>query len=161
MITGKNVSIVLWTLFIIVVNAQEIEMISKILAAVDGSEQAEKAFQYAWYLGERCKALLLLVYVVEEFANIGYSISKEVEQEKEEMLQKYLIRAKNILSTDVDMIKTRGNDAAEEILLIANKENVDTIVVGSRGFSASKDFLLGSVSYKVMHYAKCPVVVVR
>lgn len=98
---------------------------------------------------------------VEEFATIGYSISKEVEQEKEEMLQKYLIRAKNILSTDVDMIKTRGNDAAEEILLIANKENVDTIVVGSRGFSASKDFLLGSVSYKVMHYAKCPVVVVR
>lgn len=149
------------TLFIIVVNAQEIEMISKILIAVDGSEQAEKAFQYACYLRERCKALLLLVYVVEEFANIGYSISKEVEQEKEEMLQKYLIRAKNILSTDVDMIKTRGNDAAEEILLIANKENVDTIVVGSRGFSASKDFLLGSVSYKVMHYAKCPVVVVR
>jgi len=149
------------TLFIIVVNAQEIEMISKILIAVDGSEQAEKAFQYACYLGERCKVLLLLVYVVEEFANIGYSISKEVEQEKEEMLQKYLIRAKNILSTDVDMIKTRGNDAAEEILLIANKENVDTIVVGSRGFSASKDFLLGSVSYKVMHYAKCPVVVVR
>ena len=49
----------------------------------------------------------------------------------------------------------------EKILLIANKENVDTIVVGSRGFSASKDFLLGSVSYKVMHYAKCPVVVVR
>ena len=149
------------TLFIIVVNTQEIEMISKILIAVDGSEQAEKAFQYACYLGERCKALLLLVYVVEEFANIGYSISKEVEQEKEEMLQKYLIRAKNILSTDVDTIKTRGNDAAEEILLIANKENVDTIVVGSRGFSASKDFLLGSVSYKVMHYAKCPVVVVR
>jgi hypothetical protein len=35
------------TLFIIVVNAQEIEMISKILIAVDGSEQAEKAFQYA------------------------------------------------------------------------------------------------------------------
>ena len=141
--------------------AQEIEMISKILIAVDGSEQAEKAFQYASYLGERCKARLLLVYVVEEFATIGYSISKEVEQEKEEMLQKYLIRAKNILSTDVDMIKTRGNDAAEEILLIADKENVDTIVVGNRGYSASKDFLLGSVSYKLMHYAKCPVVVVR
>ncbi|HEY6164539.1 MAG TPA: universal stress protein [Nitrososphaeraceae archaeon] len=33
--------------------------------------------------------------------------------------------------------------------------------IGSRGFSASKDFLLGRVSYKIMHYAKCPVVVVR
>ena len=77
------------------------------------------------------------------------------------MWQKYLIRAKNILSTDVDILKTKGNDGAEEILRIANKENADTIVVGSRGFSASKDFLLGSVSYKVMHYAKCPVVIVR
>ena len=99
--------------------------------------------------------------MVEEFATIGYSISNEVEQEKAEMLQKYQIRAKNILSTTVDAVKTKGNDAAEEILHIANKENVDTIVVGNRGFSASKDFLLGSVSYKVMHYAKCPVVIVR
>ena len=97
-------------------------MISRILIAVDGSEQAEKAFQYACYLGERCKALLLLVYVVEEFANIGYSISKEVEQEKEEMLQKYLIRAKNILSTDVDMIKTRGNDVLKRFYLLQIKK---------------------------------------
>lgn len=136
-------------------------MISKILIPIDGSKHAEKAFEYACYLGERCKARLLILYVIEEFATIGYSISKEVEQEKEEMLQKYLIRARNTLSTDVDILKTKGNDAAEEILRITNKENADTIVVGSRGFSASKDFLLGSVSYKVMHYAKCPVVIVR
>ena len=89
------------------------------------------------------------------------SCSKQVEQEKTEMLQKYQSRAKNILSTAVDIVKTKGNDAAEEILHIANKENIDTIVVGSRGFTASKDFLLGSISYKVMHYAKCPVVIVR
>ena len=137
------------------------KVISKILVGIDGSEHAEKAFEYACYLGERCKARLLIVYVVEEFATIGYSISNEVEQEKAEMLQKYQIRAKNILSTTVDAVKTKGNDAAEEILHIANKENVDTIVVGNRGFSASKDFLLGSVSYKVMHYAKWPVVIVR
>ncbi|HET7391619.1 MAG TPA: universal stress protein [Nitrososphaeraceae archaeon] len=136
-------------------------MISKILIPIDGSKHAEKAFEYACYLGERCKARLLILYVIEEFATIGYSISKEVEQEKEEMLQKYLIQARNTLSTDVDILKTKGNDAAEEILRIANNENADTIVVGSRGFSASKDFLLGSVSYKVMHYAKCPVVIVR
>jgi nucleotide-binding universal stress UspA family protein len=65
------------------------------------------------------------------------------------------------LSTDVNMVKTKGNDAAEEILRISNKENADTIVIGSRGFSVSKDLLLGSVSYKIMHYAKCPIVIVR
>ena len=70
------------------------------------------------------------------------------------MSQKYESRAKNILSSGVNSIKSKGYDAAEEILLISNKENVDTIVVGSRGFSASKEFLLGSISYKIMHYAK-------
>jgi nucleotide-binding universal stress UspA family protein len=137
-------------------------MISRILVAIDGSQHAEKAFEYACYLAERCKAPLLIAYVVEDLATVGYSISKEVDHEKTEMLQKYQTRAKNVLSsTAVDTVKTKGNDAAEEILHIANKENVDTIVVGSRGFTASKDFLLGSVSYKVMHYARCPVVIVR
>lgn len=140
---------------------RKVRMISKILVGVDGSEHAEKAFEYACYLAKRCEALLLIVYVVEEFATIGYSLSKEVEEEKVEMLKKYQIRAKTLLSTDVNIVKTKGNDAAQEILRISNKENADTIIVGSRGFSASKDFLLGSVSYKIMHYAKCPIVIVR
>ncbi|HET7285086.1 MAG TPA: universal stress protein [Nitrososphaeraceae archaeon] len=70
-------------------------MISKILVAVDGSEHAEKAFEYACYLAKRCESLLLIVYIVEKFATIGYSISAEVEQEKTDMLQKYEIRSKN------------------------------------------------------------------
>jgi nucleotide-binding universal stress UspA family protein len=57
-------------------------------------------------------------------------------------------------------VEAKGNDAAEEILQTANKENVDTIVVGSRGIKETKG-LLGSVSYKVSHYAKCPVIIVR
>ena len=87
--------------------AHEIEMISKILIAVDGSKHAEKAFEYACYLGERCKSRILILYVIEEFATIGYSISKEVEQEEgRDVPEKYLIRVKNILSTDVDILKT-------------------------------------------------------
>lgn len=136
-------------------------MISRILVAIDGSQHAEKAFEYACYLAERCKAPLLIAYVVEDLATVGYSIAKEVDSEKTEMLQKYQTRARNVLSTTIDTVKTKGNDAAAEILHIANKENVDTIVVGSRGFSASEEFLLGSVSYKIMHYAKCPIIIVR
>ena len=63
--------------------------------------------------------------------------------------------------TSIDVIESRGNDVAEEILRIADKQKVDTIVIGSRGVKASKEFLMGSVSYKVTHYAKCTVVVVR
>ena len=56
-------------------------------------------------------------------------------------------------------IKQRGN-VAEEILKIAEKENVDMIHIGSRGLSTAKEFLLGGVSHKVLHHARCPVTVV-
>jgi nucleotide-binding universal stress UspA family protein len=52
-------------------------------------------------------------------------------------------------------------DVAKKILRIADKENIDTIIIGSRGLKAPKEFLLGSVSNKISHYSKCPVIVVR
>jgi nucleotide-binding universal stress UspA family protein len=39
-------------------------MISKILVAVDGSEYAEKAFEYASYLAKKCGSGLLIVHVL-------------------------------------------------------------------------------------------------
>ena len=44
---------------------------------------------------------------------------------------------------------------------MADKESIDTIVLGSRGTKASRDFHIGSVSYKVSHYAKYTVIIVR
>ena len=65
------------------------------------------------------------------------------------------------MQTYVGVIEAKANDVAEEVLRTADKENIDTIVVGSRGISEAKIFLLGSVSYKVSHYARHPVVIVR
>ena len=47
------------------------------------------------------------------------------------------------------------------IIDAANKEGYDLIIMGSRGLSLFKDLLLGSVSFKVMHHARCAVMVVR
>ena len=45
----------------------------------------------------------------------------------------------------------------------AKEEDIfyDLIIMGSRGLGAFKELLLGSVSFKVMHHAKCPVMIVR
>ena len=114
-------------------------------------------------MAKKCGSGLLIVHVHEEFVSVGHSILKELEQRDLEMLQKYKSRAKESSPaiTSIDAIESRGNDVAEEILCIADKQKVDTIVVGSRGIKASKEFLMGSASYKVTHYAKCPVVIVR
>jgi nucleotide-binding universal stress UspA family protein len=97
---------------------------------------------------------LFILHVFEELGNVGYSIAKELEQRDREMLQKYQSRAEMLVTdTYVDVLEAKGNDVAEEILHTADKENIDTIVVGSRGINEAKEFLLGSVSYKVSHYA--------
>jgi nucleotide-binding universal stress UspA family protein len=137
-------------------------VISKILVAVDGSKSADKAFEYACHLAKKAGASLLILHVFEELGTVGYSIDKEIERDNREMLQKYQSRAKKVLmQTYVDVMEVTANDVAEEVLLTADKKNIDTIVVGSRGISEAKIFLLGSVSYKVSHYAKRPVVIVR
>ena len=136
-------------------------MISKILIAVDCSKSADKAFEYACDLAKKAGASLLILHVSEELGTVGYSINKELERDNREMLQKYQSRAKVLMPTDVDVMEAKANDVAEEVLRTADKENIDTIVVGSRGINEAKIFLLGSVSYKVSHYAKRPVVIVR
>jgi nucleotide-binding universal stress UspA family protein len=136
-------------------------MISKILVAVDGSKNADKGFEYACDLAKKAGANLLILHVSEILPTVGYSINKEIERDNREMLEKYKSRAKKAVNTHVDVMEAKANDVAEEVLRAADKENIDTIVVGSRGISEAKIFLLGSVSYKVSHYATRPVVIVR
>jgi nucleotide-binding universal stress UspA family protein len=139
------------------------EMISRILVAVDGSKYSEKAFEYGLYLARRCRCSLLIVHVIEEFVTVGHSISKELKHQDQVMLQQYESRAKQFSDsiTSINTIESSADDVTEEILRIADKESIDTIILGSRGTKASRDFHIGSISYKVSHYAKCTVIIVR
>jgi nucleotide-binding universal stress UspA family protein len=46
-------------------------------------------------------------------------------------------------------------------LQIADEEKANTIVIGSTEINTVKEFRLGGVSHKIVHHAKCPVIVVR
>ena len=63
-------------------------------------------------------------------------------------------------STDVETFARQG-DAADAILDIAEEQRSDLIVVGNRGMTGAKRFLLGSVPNKVSHHAPCSVLIVR
>jgi len=54
-----------------------------------------------------------------------------------------------------------SGDAATEIIEHAEKNKMDLIMVGSRGLSPAKAWLLGSVSRKLVHYASCSVLVIK
>ena len=55
----------------------------------------------------------------------------------------------------------REGQPAEVIIDVANQEQADLIVVGSRGLTGIKRYLLGSVSSKVSEHAPCSVMIVR
>jgi nucleotide-binding universal stress UspA family protein len=75
-------------------------------------------------------------------------------------LEKYKSKAVSQAFTTTEVISATGN-AGEEILRAAEREKMDTIVIGSRGLSTASELLLGSVSHNVIHNSKCPVVIVR
>jgi nucleotide-binding universal stress UspA family protein len=115
---------------------------------------------------------LLIVNIFDAFERISSKIkqelgeiAKEIEAEGGtaitlQMLDDYKSQAKNSGIKEVKILIREGN-AAAEILHIANEEKADTIVIGSTGINTLKEFLLGGVSHKVIHHAKCPVTIVR
>jgi nucleotide-binding universal stress UspA family protein len=57
-------------------------------------------------------------------------------------------------------ILKRG-DAATEIMAVVKERNIDLLVTGSRGHSPMREWVMGSVSRKLVHYSGCSVLVVR
>jgi nucleotide-binding universal stress UspA family protein len=147
-------------------------MISKILVAMDGSESSLRAYEYASFLAKQCNAALLIVNIFDAFERISSKIKQELGEVAKQieaeggtaitlqMLDDYKSQAKDSGIKDVKTLIRQGN-AAAEILHIADEEKADTIVIGSVGINTLKEFLLGGVSHKVIHHAKCPVTLVR
>jgi nucleotide-binding universal stress UspA family protein len=52
-------------------------------------------------------------------------------------------------------------DPAEAILSVAEQTNADLIVVGNKGMTGARRYLLGSVPNNVSHHAPCSVIIVR
>ncbi len=55
----------------------------------------------------------------------------------------------------------RQGDPADAIIDVAEEQHCDLIVVGNKGMTGAKRFLLGSVPNKISHHAPCSVLIVR
>jgi nucleotide-binding universal stress UspA family protein len=129
--------------------------LSKILVAIDGSESAKKALEYAVQLTKEHKAKVTLLNVGEsKLFDFEPEVARKV---GEHILSDAAAKVKGLkLSTQLEF----GNPP-ETIIEVAEKGKYDLIVVGSRGISNVKRFFLGSVSDDVSHHAKCSVLIVR
>ena len=64
------------------------------------------------------------------------------------------------VDTQVETI-VRAGTPADQIVRAADELEADLIVIGGRGKGAMEAIVLGSVAYRVLHHAPCPVLVTR
>ena len=55
----------------------------------------------------------------------------------------------------------RQGDPSDAIIDVAEESAADLIIVGNKGMTGAKRFLLGSVPNKVSHHAPCSVMIIR
>lgn len=138
---------------------------TKLLVPVDGSEQSSKAAEWAgrWANQVDGTVTLLHIYDITATEAVGLaSLSKEqVEEIKEHVSNASFENAKALMAGFEPLTVITTGDPADEILSHAKLENIDHIVMGSRGMSPVRELLLGSVSDKTIRHAPCPVTIIR
>jgi len=141
--------------------------IKKVLVPVDSSEGACDAARLAVEMAKGTGASLHLLHVLDTDPDMlmgATALSREELQRARDQFAKLAFEAvgKVIdLETLKPTMEIRMGKASLEIVKYAKNENIDLIVMGSRGLSGIKEFLLGSVSSQVLHHAPCSVTVVR
>jgi nucleotide-binding universal stress UspA family protein len=131
-----------------------------ILVAYDGSEGAKRALEEA---AKRANGQPVTVVSVAEllpqFGRAGAMLVPEEDEERKRELGEAMQILKD-RGIEAKAIERRG-DAAEAIVDEAQNEDAELIVLGTRGLSGAKRWLMGSVSTRVVHHAPCNVLVVR
>jgi nucleotide-binding universal stress UspA family protein len=156
-------------------------MARSIVVGTDGSGPADEAVRRATEMASREGARLHLVtafpdpQVLRDPTTIWSNDPKglmdsgraggapaeniDLRQVAESLLQR---AAREAMSKGVEVeTHVREGEPAEAILDVANQQHADLIVVGSRGLTGIKRYLLGSVSNKVSEHAHCSVMIVR
>jgi len=144
-----------------------------ILLASDGSPCAQKAALVAVEMAQRFAVRLNVLNVYEDLASVSVSVSgdedrlidhTDAEQFAKEWME-YVAQPVKQLAREAGVscsfIQEEGGHPDATIVGFADRHNVDLIVLGSRGLGGYARLLLGSVSNRVVHYANCPVLVVR
>ncbi len=136
---------------------------TRVLLATDGSPDAALAAQSAIELCERTGSELHVVHVGEYLPTFYAQTEEEPAQLRadaqrllEELLER--IRAADGQVAQAHLLLGRP---AEQIINLSEEIGAGVVVVGSRGLSALRRAVLGSVSESVVRHAHCPVFVVR
>jgi nucleotide-binding universal stress UspA family protein len=141
-----------------------------IVVGTDGSDTAAEAVRQATELARALGARVHLVCAYEPVPESRLRVERlEVPQDvqwtvnpREDVERVLEIEAEAIRAAGVEVeTLAREGDAADAILDVAEQRDADLIVVGNKGMTGAKRFLLGSVPNKISHHAPCSVLIIR
>ena len=142
--------------------------LSKILVGVDGSKESMDAASYAIGLAKKDNAKLICFTAMQLPSFYGWSAiepPKEWQEKDRAEMQQWTEKIKETAKENNVQIETRTAEspmpAEGAIVDYAEKENVDLIVVGTRGRTGFSKKLLGSIELGVATHASCPVTIVK
>jgi nucleotide-binding universal stress UspA family protein len=151
------------------------EMISKILVAVDGSSHSQEAVEYSAEIAAGCNADLIILTVLKfhqtpkvtkeleayaKLEQISVSAQDAIKLLSNEMLAAAEIAARDKGVSNVVAVAETG-PVARTIVSYAKKNKVDMIAIGSRGLGNIEATLRGGVSHRVELMAKCSVLTIK
>lgn len=130
-------------------------MFERILVTLDGSELAEHALPYAVELANACASEIFLVKVCQgEEANFSPAsqayLKRQAEQLKDRLARQVRIKTAVLLGRP-----------AQEIVRYTAENNIDLVIMTSRGRSGIASWLLGSTANEVIHSVKIPLLVIK
>jgi nucleotide-binding universal stress UspA family protein len=143
---------------------------TRIVVGTDGSETAGEAVRQAVDLAKLTSATLSIVSAYAPIperkvkdqqrdapADVQYEIGPR--EDVNLVLEAAAADARKA-GIDVQAHPVEG-DPAEAILSVAEETKADLIIVGNRGMTGARRFLLGSVPNNISHHAPCAVMIVR
>jgi nucleotide-binding universal stress UspA family protein len=145
-------------------------MFDSMVVGTDGSDTANEAVRQATDLAGRVSAK---VHLVSAYEPVSEGRLREERQQVPGDLQ-WMVSPREDVSTTLEEAASairdlgidvethaREGDPADAILDVAEEQSADLIVVGNKGMTGAKRFLLGSVPNKVSHHAPCSVMIIR
>jgi len=139
-----------------------------ILVPTDGSKTAKEAATQAVNLALKFDGKIIAVHIIDSrfeatLEELGTTQSHvfRLQQHKigEGYVQEILDIARKAGAQAQSIV--RVGIPADEIVKIAEENNADLIVMGTRGLTGTRRALLGSTADQVMRWAPCPVLVVK
>ncbi|MGT2742375.1 universal stress protein [Streptococcus plurextorum] len=137
-----------------------------ILVGIDGSSQAERAFEKGCAVAMRNEAVLVLAHIIDirtlqNVAALDTFVFETLEKDAREMLEAYKREAIDKGVKEVKVVLEFGSPKNLLAIDIPEQENIDLILLGATGLNTFERLLLGSSSEYIMRHAKVDILIVR